>query len=466
MRAFRIPGRGPETTLGFTPREKRRLFVLSLASALVAAVIAGLLLRSRSSGDLGGLPAGEPEELAPAVSLPAVDAQRLDALVQDARAEDRVVLESEALDVALDTARLLTPRHFRAMDQVELDAATAAGLLADPGAQRGRPFLARGWIEELRQRQRGPANAPEHPPLHVGQLLLEDGTVAYFVALQLPDDSLLGDYVRVDGLFLKVFSDESSEQRGTWIEGPLLVAPQAIRSYPDLGRVTEIDPKFERLVLDDYLLSPAGEAPRMEGLPFEALWHLMAYVRDLPAGAVDWSSAPELDGETLRAVLADGRAHRFQPFRIPLGRLQGNRVRRPGENPARMAQYSEGWIGNTTWKNVIQFQAPTAYHDLELADYVHGRGFFLKNFAYESAQGLRVAPAFVLVSLHSHVPSAPPLFRHLTYAVVGTTVLLTLLFVVLLRRDKRSSERFERDLVRRRRARAERRAGSAVSASP
>ena len=459
MKQHPLPDR--KAVAGAAFNEKKRLALLLLATIGVGIAFVSLLTKAREvPQDEQLLPfEEEPEET---IALPEIPAARIDALVEDAQPADRVVLESEGLDVALGTARLLTPRHFAALGGPELDRAGVERLLADPSAHRGQPFLARGWLESLRQRRRGPESAVEH----LGKLQLEDGTPVYFVALELPDESIEGDYVRLDGLFLKVFSEESAEERGRWIEGPLLVGPRLVRSYPDIGTVTEIDPKLYETVLDDYLMSQDGEPPRWEGLPFEATWHLMAYARDLPAGAVDWEAAPELDRDLLLAVARDGTPHRFRPFRIPISRLQGARVRKAPENPARIREYTEGWIGNTTWRNVLQFQAPAAWRELELADYVYGHGFFLKNFAYESVDGVRIAPAFVLVSLERHEPTTPSLLRTFALVMAVMMVLLTLTFVVLLRRDKRSAAKLEQDLIRRRRARAERAQRAADAPSP
>jgi hypothetical protein len=456
MRRFQVPGRQPETSVGVSASERKRLMLLSIATVGVAISVVWLWMKSKTyTPSDERVPEWESEEVEETLALPEIDAARIDALVADERPEQRVLLESEGLDEILAPARTLTSRHFEAMGTEELDAQRSAELIAEPSAQRGRPFTARGWIETLRVRMRGAAGSLEH----IARLTLEDESAVHVLTLSVPEDIEIDEYVRVDGLFLKVFSDEDLEESGTWIEGPLLVGPRMIHSYPSSGKVLELDPKYLVTVEDDVLMTEEGTAGRWAGLPFDALWHLMAYVRDLPEGAVDWSSVPELDRETLREIASDGQPHRLLPYRIPISRLQGIRVRRAGENPPRIEEYTTGWIGNTTWKDVIHFQSPFPYEEFRTPDYVYGNGFFLKNFAYESARvGVRTAPAFVVHSLEKLEPKADPLLRIFGYVVAGLTLVFLIAFSMLLTRDKRKNQALQEELRRRRQARRARRA--------
>lgn len=449
MRAFNVPGNTPQKVgPGFTRSEKRRLLFMGLGlvfilSALGVAVMkrnAYLDQRSRS------LPL-EDSAMAETVLLPDIDVNVLDTLVRDERQVDRVVLEDEALDYLLERVRTMTPRHFEAMETEELDAAKIAAIEADPAAYRGNAYMARGWIQELRTRQRGATGQQEH----IGRLILEDDSVVYFLTLDvgaLEQDS----FARVDGIFLKFFSDENAQDPGQWIDGPLLVGPEVLRSYPDYGTVSHLEPGYLIDVSDADLL---GEEPRIvRESPFDALWHLMAFSRDMPADAIDWEAAPLLNNATLMSIVDNPAEWRGAPVRIPISRIQDARVLRATENPARIENFTQGWIGNTTWKNVVFFKYPHANYDVKLRDHVTGRGFFLHNFAYESAgKGLRIAPVFVLQELERFNPKPDPIFMSLGYGIAGVAVLLICLFVILLARDKRKSEGLQREIARRRRAR-------------
>ena len=462
MRNFSVPGQGPDRTVGVSRHEKRRLAFLGFAALLVATAVGLSLLRSRRGNEeSSGLPLGD-EAPTTVVSIPELDVALLEGRVRDATPQNRVVLENDALDLLRDHVRLFTDRHFEVLGTRTLDARGIASILEAPAGFRGAPFRARGWIEEVRARRRGPTGETEY----LGKLVLEDGSAVYFVVSELADSFSVGSFVRVDGLFLKAFSDESGDQPGVWIEGPLLVGPEAIRSYKDGGRVTEIDPAILFQVQDDELVTRDGAPAEWSGIPFEPLWHLMAYARDLPPGEIEWDRVPELDDEALSRLRENGTAFRGQAFRIPISRLQGVRVKKAGENPARIEEYTAGWIGNVTWKSVIHFQAPMATRDLVHGDFVTARGFFLKDFAYPSdRKGIQVAPVFVLHSLARFEPPEDPLFERFGWAVAGSSLTVIGLIVFLLRRDKKKALALQSDLVRRRRARRARKAAEPLGSS-
>ncbi|MEW6071339.1 MAG: hypothetical protein AB1726_01930 [Planctomycetota bacterium] len=469
MILFHFPGAGPDARGGVTRGEKRRLIGLVAAFVLVLVLFGLSLLKSRAPAGPGSetLPASADELPAEAVDLPEIDPARFEALVHDRRPEDRVVLESEAIDAAFDVARLLTPRHFEAMATPVLDAAGIAAIAAAPSAHRGSPRTLRGWAGPLQTRRRTFTGAEEH----IGRVVLEDEGVAYLLTLELPESFLDGDFVRLDGLFLKMYSEEDAEHSGTWVEGPLIVGPRAIRSYPALGTVTELQDRYTNptVLYDEVLVRPDGTMnPDFEfGLPFEPLWFAMAYVRDLPEGAVDWAAARELDKPTLLEVMKDGQAHRLAPFRIPISRLQHATVKRATENPARIDYYTEGWLGNNMWDNVVFFMGPFEDREARLADTVTARGFFFRSFVYESAgRSVRVAPVFVLKSLDVFDPKPDPIFATVAYTLAGLAIVFIAVFVLQVRRDQRRSAVWREQQVQRRRARRERTAAEQANPPP
>ncbi len=447
MRQFHAPG--TSTGAPHAGRERRKLVWLLLGLVFVVVGYLAIRLKQDEYGSQEEVDLSLSDlEMEETVLLPDIDAARIDALVEDGAPVDRVMIEGEALDLLLADARTLTTRHFEAMGTEELDAAKVAEILADPSAHRARPYMGRGLVDSMRVRRRGPLSEEEY----TGRIVLEDDSIAYFLVLDAPAN---GGFVRVDGLFLKVYSDEDEFSPGEWVEGPLLVGPRVIRSYRALGEVTEPHWGLYSTVEDADLVPGKGVEPRIvRDTPFDALWHMMAYARDVPADAIDWEAAPVLNRDNLASVVREPERWRAQPFQIPLSRIQDARVIRAGENPARIESYTRGWIGNTTWTNVVQFKSPIPDHELRLGDYALGRGFFLHELAYESAgRGLRVAPLFILQSLTRYEPQVDPLFRQLGYAVGAIAVLLVVLFAVLLARDKRKAQVLQREMVRRRQAR-------------
>jgi hypothetical protein len=446
--------------------EKRRLVFMIGAFVALCGILVSTLRQARKHG---GTPARTPviEEGVPETSqlaVPELDVARVEELVSDGEPADRVVLESEAADLVLATARRYTPRHYVELGAPELARASIANLAADPAGARGKPFTAHGRIVGLR-----PRTGAAHEDQFLLDLELEDGASVHALVLSLPEEAAsVGGFVRVDGLFLKLFSREDELDPQHWNEGPLLVGAAALRSYPSLGTVTALDSAIFESIEDANLAPDPGQAPRLLGeTPPEPFWELMAFARDLPPGAVDWAQAPELDQRLLDQILEDPASYRVLPVRIPISRLQDGRVKLAGENPARMQRYTLGWIGNVTWRSVIQFRTPVLRPDLAIGDLVYGHGFFLHNFSYESSErGLRVAPVFVLHSFARHVPEESKVLTRIPWVMAGLGLFLGVLFFVLARRDKQKSAQFHEEIVRRRRERRARGEGRVGTAAP
>ena len=455
MRQFKVPGATPDQHVGFSRSEKRRLMFLSIGLALVIIAVALGTLKARGSADPVQRDLPEFADPLPSdeVELPVIDVARFEELVRDARDVDRVVLESEAVAETLDIVRALTTRHFDAWETPELGDATIEALIADPAPSRMKPFSLRGWVASVRTR-RPTLTSPDE---FLCRVVLEDDSTAYFLTPVMPKSFIDGDFVRLDGLFLKVYKDET-EESGTWVEGPLLIGPRAIRSFRGFGEVARLNETRLLGVTDDVLVNPDGTPGKWTTtIPFEPLWYMMAYTRDVDASTIDWANAPEIDQPMLDELSRNGAAYRGQPFRFPLSRLQHATVKRADENPARIEHYTEGWIGNVMWKNVVHFKAPFENRDARLRDYATAQGFFLKNFAYESSrEGLRVAPLFVLHSVKIIDPSPDPVFALIAYAMGILTFLALVLFFFLLMRDRRRSRALQEQLIQRRRARRNR----------
>jgi len=455
MRAFKIPGQtDARPAPGLPSGEKRKLLALGIGAVLVfGAFLYGRMRGSAADdADMVDLPAAPIQQ--ESIFLPEIDGTRIDQLVADGDRLDRVVLETPAVDHVLGGARRLTPRHFEELEAVELDRAGIERLVAQPSARRGAAFFARGVVDSLRTRQRGSDLE------YIGRLRLDDESTCYFLVLDAPEN---GGYVRVDGLFLKVYSDEDDLVPGDWIDGPMLVGPRAVRSYRALGEVTELRAEDFADVEDAAFFDRNGEllpdAERRVLLesPFDAQWRLMAYARDLPADAVDWDAAPELDPDVLREFMLRPDDWRLRPVRIPISRVQDGRVLAVGENPARIDSITQGWMGNHGWQNVVKFLSPRPDPTIRLRDYAFGKGFFFHNFAYPSAaSGMRIAPVVVLSELTRFEDRSDPLWKELGFAFGAFTVLSIVAFFLLVLRDRRRSAALQEELVRRRRSRRSR----------
>lgn len=449
-----IFGRAPSPEL-FDKGDKRRLILMSvtLVVLLVVFVVAQLQRGNADEGaDARTLQAtGEPDLAEEAeVVVPPFDLELLRGKVSDSRETDRVLRESGGLEELGRYVRGFGDPQFAALAVRELDAQALAELRAEPEAQRAKPYRARGTLLEVEYGQELEGRAQID-----GVLELEHGGNVFFSVQQASDIPVAGDFVRIDGLFFKLFRDEL--ESGEWSEGPLLVGNRLVPSSPQLEPYDDAD--FAALlaeVEDDSTSSMTG----LGETAGRARWELLRYSGRPEVAAIDWEQAPELDAALLSRLVREGAQFRGQPLRIPVSRVQDARLRSAGENPLRLPRTTVGWIGNSNWTGgpgVIQFVMLPQETSFAPGAYVTARGFFLKNLAYEDRSGvLRTAPYFVLHTLEGFVIPEDTLIRNIAWMVAALTLGLALLFFVLLLRDRKKSQQFQAELVRRRRARRER----------
>jgi len=446
---------GPETAPKaglFNLAERKRMVSLLVLLVVVSAMVvygwydhAGKLERAAAEKRVIDEP---PAEVV--VITPEVDVAALARLVADASPEDRLVVEGPALEALFEPARLLNDAHFAPMGGALLDAAVVDELLANPDGSRGNLFRARGFVDLVDTFDAG-AGSTAH---YRGRLRLEGGGHAWFAVAALPEAyGSVGDFVRIDGLFLKAYrgAGPGGEAGAEWIEAPLLVGPRAVQSFPALEPVTELDPNTLRFVEDDGLSGISGQ-------PFFEYWRLLSYALNVAPGTVDWSEAPTLDENVLLDISKNGGAWRGKPIRIPPSQLLDIWDQAQGENPARIEKLAEGWAGNEYWSRttsgVIRIVAPFERGELRRRDLFTGRGFFLRNFAYERADGnLAIAAFFVMHSLEPYELVQDDTWTMIFASIALALVVILLLMFVGVMRDRKKTRQLQAELRRRRQAR-------------
>lgn len=438
------PGNVPSTGKLFTEKEQRKFIALGLTFVVITG---GMLWGIANSGGgatdkpkNGGELATQAES---SFATPQFRTDELRQLVRDGSREERADIETPALTVALADARLYNWVHFAAMGGRELDASVSAELLAAPDAARGKVLRLRGIVEELVSYAESP-NLPAH---FRGRLKLDDGTPV-FVTFQTCVDYEFGagDYVQVDGQFVKLLGREVA---GAWLEAPLVVGPRAQRSYPAMGKVTSLEKKD--LDTNFGILDQLASAERIE------FWRVVGYTRDADMAKVDWRSAPLLDKETMGKLSADPESFLGVPIRIPPCRVQDMWPQPQGENPARVTKLNEGWLGAAEWMRtpnpVIQFATLLPVPDYKIGSEVTARGFFVHMREYEAVGGTRKAPVFVMAGMDPYETPKDGVFTRVLAIVSVSLLALVGLFWLLLRRDGAKSRELDLELKRRRRER-------------
>jgi hypothetical protein len=448
----RLPKTSPTdhatTPTKFMQKGERNKFII-MSVVLVVVVVAFFATQMQEAkhrdADLGEI--AEEPAFVESVAVEAFDMSPLEGKISDTRPRDRVLLPAETLDPFLHYPKGFGDAHFKALGVRDLDESTLAPLMEAPSAHRAEAYRVRGYLEDVKSRER-----PDGLTEYKGWVRMPDKTVVHFVVTEMVERVILYDFVRIDGLFVKLFRREVHD--GTMAEGPLLVGAKVVRSVPPCE-------PYDEKVLRDRLVKISDDTATgttgLDPLTLEAQWLLMNYAASPEGAEIDWESVPEFDNLTMTEVLKNGKQYRGKPFRIPISRSQGVRTVSAGENPLRLDEVTTGWIGNMMWTNqagVVRFILPEPHPELEGAPLVSGHGFFLKNHGYEPKNGgIHLAPYFVMTSLEEFIPTESTLTRDVMIGVASLALLLFILFPILLMRDRRKSEALQRDLVRRRQER-------------
>lgn len=433
----------------FNDGERKRMFAYVLGLLVILGGFGATYIKFGSGADSSEQRAQEEvEQLRSQIALPALRIEDYRKQAKDSTQAERSVVETDALDTALADARLYSTQHFEPMQGVELDRSVCEQLAANSLEQRGKIVRARGVIEELTQFEAAPGVSGHFR----GRITLEDGATCFLAFVTAGEIELgAGEFVMLEGFFLKNQAQDVREVG--WVEGPLVVGPRAVRSFPALGRVTQLSPDDFLDVEDDSIEGGFRPTPAV-------YWKMIAYARDLDPKSIDWSKAPLLDGATMQQLAADPARFRGMPMRIPPVVIQDIWSQAKRENPARVTHLTEGWLGGYEWLNtihrVVRFDSPLPHPGLRKSGEMTARGFFLRIHAYESAgRGTQIAPLFILAEMAPHT-TPPDTTLNTILVVVGSTFFVVLvMFWLLMRRDQKRSETLQSELVARRRARRE-----------
>jgi len=439
------------TTEGTTPHGlfsgKERFKLIAMGMGVVLIAIALLYVDGPGRGEGGAADANVPEAPTQEIVIaPKIDVASFASLTRDATTGDRVVLEGDALERAFTQSSLLRDAVFDPLGGLELDTHTYDELVRRPADRRGQLYRVWGRVAAVQQL----AASNTGNPRNLIRVDLEGGDSAFLAVMLFPEGPpRSGDFLRFDGLFLKLFRDDTEQG---WIEGPLLVGPRAISSFPRMDPVASLAPGMFDHVRDDNVMDGSS------GLPPTEFWSLVSYVQNLSEGDVDWDAAPVLDNELISSIFADGTDWRGKPVRIPVCMVLGLWNQPQKENPLRIEKLAEGWLGHQPWvgqAKLVRFVSPFENETVrQRLDQVTARAFFFKNLAYSPKHGgAGIAPFFVVHSMQIATPVEAKGLYQLMWVVGGIFLILVAAIVLLLRRDQARSRALQEDLLRRRRMR-------------
>lgn len=433
----------------FSGADKRKLFFLAALLVLVVAVFVQLQSKAKQE------PAAEPaqQDLPVArVAMPKVD-EALLSEVRDATPEERAILEPNPFRATATAARILIPSHYRALENTSLPFET---IEAVRDSLRGKPFRHHGRVVGARKTIRA-AGAPEE---YWAWIRTDDGHDLLFASLNVPDE-LFGseNFVRADGLFLKIYTWSYEGERVT---APLLVGRELAASYRKADPVREPDPEVLARVRDNKVTE---DRP----IDFDGKWNLMnaAHTLGEEPGAVEaaFAGATVLDREILGRMLNEEdypdsvRGERF----LVHCRVVDSWITKAGENPLRVEEISRALAGNSNWNvAIIRLLAPGRFPFPKKGSQDNYRAYyawFLQMDAFETTGGgRRRAPVFVVAgAMPVDPPEAPPWIFQIMVAFLVLAVTLSVVIVIMIRRDRQQSLRASSTLERIRRRSREKR---------
>jgi hypothetical protein len=475
----------PEEAARLARMDKFRILGLTVSAVLIGALYlyshARTLAEQEKLKNEAAEEAVEPEGVVQRIPF---DQPEILAQIEDATETQQEFLKSTPLQEVFSYARLQTRKALESAGMRTLDAELTGELMADPAAHRLEPVLLRGQILDVSQRQ---SSGGERPGW-MGSVLTDDGSLGYFFvanapklqgAPDAPQSLRRGDFVRIDGLFHKIYRAPVPDAIGSEAlqsaSGPLILGYGASPSTPAVPDADEITEEWSRallLGLDSVIDDEIARTFEEDAFDLQQ-WGLLAYAK-LKGGETDWDAAAELNQEVLTKIYEDGDEFRGTPFRIPVSINLDTYSTTVEDNPLRLERVTRGWIGNNNWKGAvktIKWVGPFVRRDLvreqglkgadDAHRYVEAKGYFFRNILFTNKAGEpRRSPVFVLHDLEVFQLKGSNPVAPIAMIVVGATFFMVIAIFLLLRADRRKSERLRVDMVRRRRKREGREAGA------
>ena len=475
----------PEEAARMARRDRFRILGLTVSALLIGALY--LYSQARTLDEQEKLN----EESASNVPTPEETVQQIPfvqpevlAQVEDATEAQQEFLESAPLQEVFSYAKLQTRKALESAGMRTLDAEVSSELMAAPSSHRLDPILLRGQILQVSERQGSDGSRSGW----IGSVLTDDGSLGYFLVQDAPrlegdpnaPQSLrTGDYIRVDGLFHKVYRAAVPNTMGSETlesaSGPLVLGFRASPSTPAVPDAEEFTEEWAQallLGLDSVLDDEVSRTFEKDAFDLQQ-WGLMAYAQ-MKGAETDWDAAAELNQEVLSQIYEDGDAFRGTPFRIPVSINLDTYSISVEDNPLRLDRVTQGWIGNNNWKGsvkTIKWVGPFIRRDLlrtqgrKGADdphrYVQAKGYFFRNILFSNKSGEpRRSPVFVLHDLEVFQLKGSNPVAPIALMIVGATIFMVIVIFLLLRADRRKSARLREDMVRRRRKREGREAAA------
>jgi hypothetical protein len=405
------------------------------------------------------------------IAVPELDRELL-ATVADATPEQRMMIEPEALSHLLEKSLSVVPTVAEALGRPEQPQAPSI-LAAAPERFRGSWQWYRGRLAYVSPGKSG--HPVEGYRIFEGFLELEGtegpGSVVMFRASRLGKDVRVGDWVRIEGFFLKLRDSLVLPEAQ---RAPLLVGPEIVKDFEPWPRVESLQPDMFAGLADGIFAKGEGRRARfeivdeqdarddLESSQSEPLWYLAAHALQFRGGPtdtlLDWREVPAfVKPDQYRALAFGNDVPRGTRFRL-LGTFVMSRWFAAPPNPVGIAYWSTVWVQSADLGGkLIPIWVPRKIENIEFGATLEVRAYWFKRLLYEArAEGgsLALTPVFVAADLDRFVQlpesSAAIAVKYGFAALVAGVVVL---FYLMARGDRQRTELHEAALVERRRKR-------------
>ncbi len=394
------------------------------------------------------------------VEVPVLNPEIMDQARDETRVE-RLVRESEPFSHLLEASLNVVPAAARqlGMPQQPLD---VEQLRANPRQHRGNYLWSKGELLGLS----GPIAGHPVPDYdyYEGRLENPEGKTVMFAVSLPPDPEIeIGDWVRIEGFFLKLRDGHFPEVD----RAPMLVGPQLLSDQPDWDPVLQLDARVLDSIADGNFAGSYREGLHsdltLEEYQDTPLWHLTSYALSHKddKSLTEWREVPAYVEEDQWFAIMRGEYPKGMPMRV-LGELLMGRTIQADRNPIGVEAWTEVWVRiHDLGGRLVPVWIPERLNSLKTRDAVELRAYLFKRHAYNSIEGdRRFTPLFVAPTLDRYINVEHPLVRQIGLVMAGIVALLTVLFYFMARSDRITRAQHETAMIERRRRRRQRMAAA------
>lgn len=394
------------------------------------------------------------------VEVPVLNPEIMDQARDETRVE-RLVRESEPFKHLLEASLNVVPAAARqlGMPRQPLD---VEQLRSNPSQHRGDYLWSKGELLGLS----GPIAGHPIPDYdyYEGRLENPEGETVMFAVSLPPDPEIeIGDWVRIEGFFLKLRDGYYPEVS----RAPMLVGPQLLADQPDWDPVLQLDPRVLDLIADgnfgEFYMEGMHSDLTLEEYQNTPLWHLTSYALSHKDDKSfrEWREVPAYVEEDQWFAIMRGEYPKGMPMRV-LGELLKGRTIQADRNPIGVEAWTEVWVRiHDLGGRLVPVWIPERLDNLHTREAVELRAYLFKRHAYDSIEGdRRFTPLFVAPTLNRYVNVEHPLVRQIGVVLVGLVGLIIGVFYFMARSDRITRDQHEIAMIERRRRRRQRMAAA------